>query len=99
MTFKIQLSKCIQNITSSYYNFKNIKLIHVNYEYILKQRNITIMNKKNIFCTILMSIVLCLLDSGCFPSTAKVHLKNGKVVTMSELKIGDQIQTGTNINE
>ena len=30
----------------------------------------------------------------CFPSAAKVTLKNGKLVTMSELKIGDKVQTG-----
>ena len=34
-----------------------------------------------------------------FPSTAKVNLKHEKVVTMSELKIGDQIQTGSNTEE
>ena len=27
---------------------------------------------------------------------AKVKAKNGKVVTMSELQIGDKVQTGTN---
>ena len=31
---------------------------------------------------------------GCFPSTAKVNLKNGRPVSMSELKIGDQVQAG-----
>ena len=30
----------------------------------------------------------------CFPSTARVTLKDGKTVTMSQLKIGDQVQTG-----
>ena len=30
----------------------------------------------------------------CFPSNAKVNLENGKSVTMSELKIGDLVQTG-----
>ena len=40
---------------------------------------------------------VCILDPGCFPSTAKVNLKDGKVVTMSELKIGDQVKTGTDI--
>ena len=33
----------------------------------------------------------------CFPSTGLVNLENGKSVTMSELKIGDQVQTGTDI--
>ena len=33
--------------------------------------------------------------SSCFPSVAKVKLANGKSVPMSELKIGDQVQTGT----
>ena len=31
---------------------------------------------------------------GCFPATAKVNHGNGKPVTMSEVKIGDQVQTG-----
>ena len=30
----------------------------------------------------------------CFPSTAKVKLESGKLVKMSELQIGDQIETG-----
>ena len=34
-------------------------------------------------------------DCGlCFPSTARVSLENGKLVTMGELQIGDQVQTG-----
>ena len=32
----------------------------------------------------------------CFPSHAKMSLKNGNTVMMSELQIGDQVQTGTN---
>ena len=31
---------------------------------------------------------------GCFPAVAEVKLKNGKSVPMSELEIGDQVQTG-----
>ena len=31
---------------------------------------------------------------GCFPSMAKVQLKNGNFVTISELKIRDCVQTG-----
>ena len=31
---------------------------------------------------------------SCFPSNANVKLENGKSITMSELQIGDQIQTG-----
>ena len=30
----------------------------------------------------------------CFPSTSKVNLANGRSVKMSELKLGDQVQTG-----
>ena len=30
----------------------------------------------------------------CFPSDAKLTLKNGKSVKMSELKRGDKVQTG-----
>ena len=32
---------------------------------------------------------------GCFPSSAKVKLQNGKSVTMAELQVGDKVQTGT----
>ena len=31
---------------------------------------------------------------GCFPSESKVKLNNGNFVTMSELQIGDEVQTG-----
>ena len=31
---------------------------------------------------------------GCFPSTAKVKLESSKLVTMSELQIDDQTETG-----
>ena len=34
-------------------------------------------------------------SSGCFPSESRVKLENGKLVAMSELQIGDKIQTGT----
>ena len=34
---------------------------------------------------------------GCFPSDAKVRLENGDSVTMSELQIGDKVQTGISI--
>ena len=33
-------------------------------------------------------------DCSCFPSTATVNLENGKAVTMSELQVGDKVQTG-----
>ena len=33
-------------------------------------------------------------DCDCFPSTATVNLENGKTVTMSELQLGDKVQTG-----
>ena len=33
-------------------------------------------------------------NCACFPSMAKVQLQNGKTVTMSELQIGNQVQTG-----
>ena len=32
--------------------------------------------------------------SGCFPAGVKVQVKTGKSVAMSELKNGDQVQTG-----
>ena len=31
---------------------------------------------------------------GCFPSTARTKLRTGRLVTMSELQIGDEVQTG-----
>ena len=34
---------------------------------------------------------------GCFPSTARVILENGRKVRMSELQIGDKVQTGRGI--
>ena len=33
-------------------------------------------------------------NSGCFPSSSKVNLENGKSVLMSDLQLGDQVQTG-----
>ena len=36
---------------------------------------------------------------GCFPSSARVNLPNGKVISMSELQIGDKVQTGIIINK
>ena len=30
----------------------------------------------------------------CFPSTSTVNLNNGKTVIMSELQVGDKVQTG-----
>ena len=33
-------------------------------------------------------------DPGCFPSMARVSLENGKSATMSELRVGDKVQTG-----
>ena len=34
---------------------------------------------------------------GCFRSMAKIKLENGHLVTMSELQIGDRVQTGREI--
>ena len=36
--------------------------------------------------------------SSCFPSSARVSLHNGKLVTMSELQLGDLVQTGREFN-
>ena len=35
---------------------------------------------------------------GCFHSTLRVQLKNGKLLPMSELQKGDKVQTGRDIN-
>ena len=34
---------------------------------------------------------------SCFPSMAKIKLENGVSITMSELQVGDQVQTGNEI--
>ena len=34
-------------------------------------------------------------QSRIFPATAKVFLENGKLIKISELQIGDRVQTGT----
>ena len=36
-------------------------------------------------------------SGSCFPTTARVNLEGGKSVTMSELQIGDRVQTGKDI--
>ena len=41
---------------------------------------------------------LCLTESKCFPAGAKLKLESGKSVTMSELQVGDYVQTGRNIS-
>ena len=33
-------------------------------------------------------------DRTCFPSGARVSLENGASVSMTELKVGDKVQTG-----
>ena len=37
------------------------------------------------------------MNCACFPATARLTLENGKSITMSELQIGDKVQTGINI--
>ena len=37
-------------------------------------------------------IICC--ECGCFPFAATVNMANGKSVLMSELQIGDKVQTG-----
>ena len=34
---------------------------------------------------------------GCFPSVATLKLANGRSVAMSELQVGDQVQTGFSV--
>ena len=36
-------------------------------------------------------------SSACFPSLAKVNFENGPSKAMSELQVGDRVQTGLNI--
>ena len=36
----------------------------------------------------------CHANKGCFPSSVKVRLEDGKSVAMSDLQIGDRVQTG-----
>ena len=37
----------------------------------------------------------CIKSNGCFPSVAQTTLQNGDSVTMSDLQIGDRVQSGT----
>ena len=34
------------------------------------------------------------IKGSCFPPTASVSLENGELVTMSQLQLGNQVQTG-----
>ena len=34
------------------------------------------------------------IQGSCFPSTASISLENGELVTMSQLQLGNQVQTG-----
>ena len=36
-------------------------------------------------------------SSSCFPSFAKVMIENGKMITMSDLQLGDRLETGMGI--
>ena len=36
----------------------------------------------------------CYRKPKCFPAASKVNLKNGKSIPMSDLQLGDQVQTG-----
>ena len=36
----------------------------------------------------------CKKCKNCFPGTARLTLENGKSITMSELQVGDRVQTG-----
>ena len=46
---------------------------------------------------------LCECDTGCcgcgvcFPSTARVFLENGNIKTISELNVGDRVQTSMSV--
>ena len=35
-------------------------------------------------------------NGDCFPSMAKIKLEDGTLITMSQLQIGDNVQTGIN---
>ena len=49
----------------------------------------------NFFITfIIVGCIIVVANRACFPSVAKVKVENGKSVTMSELQIGDRVQTG-----
>ena len=47
--------------------------------------------------TLFLPFLMSYVAAECFPSVATVKVENGKSVTMSELEIGDRVQTGTNI--
>ena len=57
-------------------------------------------NKQSLYCNNIYSPVApppAPSQRGCFPSTARVILENGKSVTMSELQTWDKVQTGRDI--
>ena len=45
----------------------------------------------------LMSFKKLKIKGSCFPPTASVSLENGELVTMSQLQLGNQVQTGRHI--
>ena len=47
--------------------------------------------------TLFLQFLMSYIAAECFPSVATVKVENGRYVTMSELQIGDRVQTGTNI--
>ena len=36
-------------------------------------------------------------DSGCFPATARITLQGGESVSMAELRVGDEVQSGQGV--
>ena len=45
---------------------------------------------------VLLVLVLHVGQGGCFPGDSNVLLFGGKIVKMSQLKIGDQVEAGMN---
>ena len=41
--------------------------------------------------------IIVYLTEGCFPASATLRLENGNLVRMSELQVGDRVQTGTSL--
>ena len=42
--------------------------------------------------------IIVYLTEGCFPASATLRLENGNLVRMSELQVGDRVQTGASLH-
>ena len=79
-----------QGVTYSMTNFWH-DILEVNCHVLKTQYNNKIITQK---CVTKLDWPYISEQNACFPSISTLQLKNGKVVKMSELQIGDQVKTG-----